>query len=314
MIAIILIGFVLVYGVSVKMAAKQSFDGGTSQHSIQIDGLTRTYLVHIPHKYFLGKRVAVVIMLHGAGGNAENGLEQGKWIEKSEQEGFIAVGLNGTLKDPSQRPNLLTNPRVWNAGDLIVSDSRGNVDDVGFVNAVIDKLLQTGMVDQKRIYVTGFSNGAGMTFRVGVELSNRIAAIAPVSNTLLITTASLKQPVSLILIWGTADPINPINGGIVTRFGQLSVRHSAEYSWKTWGGFLNCSGNSKIIYEQRGVVGKTLSPCQTGAEALFYSVEGMGHNWPGGRNNLPEKIVGRTSNAIDATDLIWEFFAKHNKV
>ncbi|MGA7954207.1 MAG: hypothetical protein WCA07_11885, partial [Gloeobacterales cyanobacterium] len=155
------IGFVLLYGVSAKMSAKQSFDGRTSQHSIQVGGLTRTYLVHVPRKYMHGMRVAAVLMLHGAGGNAKNGLEQGKWIEKSEQEGFIAVGLDGTLKDPSKRPNLLTNPRGWNDGGLGVSDSRRNVDDVGFVNAVIDNLLQTGMVDQKRIYVTGFSKDAG---------------------------------------------------------------------------------------------------------------------------------------------------------
>ena len=169
------------------------------------------------------------------------------------------------------------------------------------------------MVDRKRFFVTGFSNGAGMAFRVGVELSHRIAAIAPVSNVLLVNATSLKQPVSLILSWGTADPINPINGGTVTRFGQQQVRPSAENSWKTWGKLLNCPPTPKVIYEQHGVEGKALRPCQARSEALFYSVEGMGHNWPGGRNSLPEKIVGRKSNAIDATDLIWAFFVKHSK-
>lgn len=312
LIGIFLIGFILLYGVS----AQQSLEGGTSQYSIQVGGLKRTYLVHVPRKYAHGVKVAAVMMLHGAGGNAENGLEQGKWIEKSEQEGFIAIGMDGTLKDPSKHPNLLTNPRGWNSGGLGASgsDSRRKVDDVGFVNAVIDKLLQTGMVDQKRIYVTGFSNGAAMTFRVGVELSNRVAAIAPVSNALLVNAASLKQPVSLMLIWGTADPINPINGGTVRRFGQRLVRPSAENSWKTWGKLLSCPPTPQIIYEQQGVEGKALSPCQSGTEALFYSVKGMGHNWPSGRGDLPEIIVGRKSNAIDATDLIWAFFAKHNKV
>ncbi len=315
-IAIFLVGFLLLYGVSAKMSTKQSFERGTSQYSIQVGGLKRTYLIHIPRKYAHGMKVAAVMMLHGAGGNAENALEQGKWIEKSEQEGFIAIGLDGTLKDPSKRPNLLTNPRGWNSGGLGVSDldSRRNVDDVDFVNAVIDKFLQTGMVDRKRIYVTGFSNGAGMTFRVGVELSNRVAAIAPVSNSLLVNAASLKQPVSLILTWGTDDPLNPINGGTVTRFGKQLVRPSAENSWKTWGKLLNCPPTPKVIYDRQGVEGKALSPCQAGSEALFYTVEGMGHNWPGGRNTLPDKIVGRKSNAIDATDLIWAFFAKHNKV
>jgi polyhydroxybutyrate depolymerase len=116
------------------------------------------------------------------------------------------------------------------------------------------------------------------------------------------------------MIWGTNDPLNPINGGIVTRFGQKQGRPSAEASWKTWSQLLNCPVSPQTIYNQRGVKGRAFAPCQSGSEAQFYTVEGMGHNWPGGRYLLPEYLVVAKSNAIDATDLIGAFFAKHPKV
>ncbi len=311
------LGWLLFDGVAAKLsanlAAKPAVQLKTVQHSLPIGGQTRTYRVHVPSKYQPGTKVAAVLVLHGLGGNAEKALAQGKWLEKSDQAGFIAVGLDGTLKDPANRSNLLTNPRRWNAGELGGAARGSQADDIGFVNAVIDQLVQTGRVDPQRIYVTGFSNGAAMAFRVGVELSHRVAAIAPVANAMLINPTALKQPVSLLLIWGTADPVNPFNGGTVKRSGQQRVRPSADSAWKTWGKLLNCPPTPQIIYQQRGVTGTALRPCKAGSEALFYSVEGMGHTWPGGSRYLPEQVVGRSSTAIDATDLIWTFFVQHPK-
>jgi polyhydroxybutyrate depolymerase len=315
-IIVSLIGLVILTKVFAQKPLRQSEDESTSNHSISFGGLQRTYVLHVPQKYVPKTKVAVVIVLHGSGGSARNMLQQGKWVEKSDKEGFIVVGLDGTLKNPARRPNLPMNPRGWNDGGLGLSkpDHRRDVDDVGFINAAIDQLLATKMADPRRIYVTGFSNGAGMTFRVGAELSERIAAIAPVSNGLLVSPSSLKFPVSLILIWGTADPINPIKGGTVKRFGENLSRPSAENSWKKWGSLLNCPPTPKTIFKQKLVEGKALAPCIAGSEAIFYRVDGMGHNWPSGGAPLPAIIVGKQSNAIDATDLIWSFFAKHKRV
>jgi polyhydroxybutyrate depolymerase len=249
-------------------------------------------------------------MLHGFGGNSQNGLAQGKWIDKSEREGFLAVGLDGTLKHPAQRESLSNNPRSWNSGGL-TGRGYSNVNDVGFVNAAIDRVQADFLVDADRIYVTGFSNGAAMAFRVGVELSDLIAAIAPVSNSFLANGDRLKRPVSLLMIWGTADPLSPFEGGKVRRAGQLTFRPSAEDSWKRWGQLLHCSLVSQTFYDRNGVKGQKFTSCWMGADAVLYTVDGMGHNWPGGRSFLPERIVGKKSNAIDATDLIWEFFVRH---
>jgi polyhydroxybutyrate depolymerase len=312
-IAIALSFLSLTDAIAVSPQQRKPLQHGTLQHTMRFDGIERTYLVHVPLKYDGKTRVPVVIMLHGFGGNSKNGLEQGKWVEKSEQEGFLAIGLDGTLKHPTQRESFLNNPRSWNSGGL-TNNSENMADDVGFINAAIDQVGADFSVDTNRIYVTGFSNGAAMTFRVGVELSDRIAAIAPVANSLLTNSDRLKYPVALLMIWGTADPLNPIDGGQVRRAGKISFRPSAIDSWKKWGQLLHCSltpQTIQTIYDRNGVKGQKFISCEANSEAAFYTIDGMGHNWPGGRNVLPERIVGKKSNAIDATDLIWEFFKQH---
>jgi polyhydroxybutyrate depolymerase len=279
-------------------------------YTIHFDGMARTYRVHVPLKYTGKTKVPIVMMLHGLGGNSKNGLEQGKWIEKSEQEGFLAVGLDGTLKYPGRREGLLSNPRSWNSGGL-TGGGGSTANDVGYVNAVIDRMEAEFAVDPNRIYLTGFSNGAAMAFRVGAALSHRIAAIAPVANALLVKVDRLQRPVSLLLIWGTADPINPIEGGKIQRSGQTTLRPSAHDSWLTWGKLLGCQLQPQTIYNQNGVVGRSFPHCNANSEAIFYTVEGMGHHWPGGRAFLPASVIGKPSQAIDATDLIWQFFQTH---
>ncbi|OLP17208.1 hypothetical protein BST81_17835 [Leptolyngbya sp. 'hensonii'] len=308
-----MIGAIVLPGFVACAEAKPVLRSGTTNGILSVGNLKRTYRIHLPPRYDDKTRLPLVIVLHGFGGNGRNGLEQGKWIEKSEREGFLVVGPEGVLKQPGQRESFLRNPRSWNSGPKETPAAVRQVDDVGFMRALIDHLLATGWVDENRIYVTGFSNGAAMTFRVGLELSDRIAAIAPVSNTLLVQPQPLQRPVSLLLLFGTADPINPMTGGQVTRSGQTITRPAAIDSWKTWAQLLQCPAEPQIIYDRDGVKGRAFRPCTADAEALFYTVEGMGHVWPGGRNYLPERTIGKSSNAIDATDLIWEFFRRHPK-
>jgi polyhydroxybutyrate depolymerase len=306
----LLVSFVLVGG-CLAQTPNPPLGRGSSEGSISLGELQRTYRLHVPVGYSGKTKVPAVIVLHGYSGNAKLALAQGQWIEKSEQENFIAVALDGMPRTPSRFSSLMLNPKGWNSGEPLEPFGRGPINDVSFVNAIIDRLLATGMVDEDRIYVTGFSNGAAMTFRVGAELSDRIAAIAPVSDGLYVTPNTLKRPVPLLLLWGTADPINPSSGGTVRRFGKTVTVTSAEKSWKTWGSLLGCSNTPQTIYAQDGVQGFSLKDCPAHSEALFYSVENMGHHWPGGKNFVPKSIVGQDSNAINATDLIWKFFTNH---
>jgi len=307
--------FACIFGAGITYAQRGNpLRPGMIERTLTVDGIERHYRVNIPVGVNLREKLPVVLFFHGFGGTSLNGLEQGKWIEKSEQEKFFAVGLDGVLKDPEKPESFLKNQQSWNSGIDYTPSAKQNVDDVKYTNAVIDDLiaLADGKVDEKRIFASGFSNGAGMTFRVGVELADRIAAIAPVSNMLLVSADKLSYPVSLLLIFGTADPIVPITGA-KGAFGKgVTARPSAEESWQTWAKLLNCTDSApSTIYDKDGVKGMAYTACDGGAEPEFYTVKGMGHAWPGGRGFLPATLVGPSSNAINATDIIWTFFMKH---
>jgi polyhydroxybutyrate depolymerase len=291
--------------------AQGSLKPGLGNYSIAVGKTERTFIGYVPRPFDATQKYPVVIMLHGYGGNGKNALEQGKWVEKAEKEKFIVLGLDGTRENNNKRDNILTNPQSWNSGSGDTAAELKDIDDVGFVRGVIDWIVKLGNADPDRIYVAGFSNGAGMTFRVGAELSDLVAAIAPVSNGLFVDVEKLDRPTSLLMIWGTADPLNPYNGGTVNRFGIKSTRASAEDSFKVWADLLNCPDKPQTLLDRNEVKARVYRPCDKGSEAVFYTIEGMGHHWPSGRSFLPQAIVGKPSEAIDATDVIWAFFVKH---
>jgi polyhydroxybutyrate depolymerase len=108
-------------------------------------------------------------------------MEMTEMSDKSEEAGFLAVFPNAIRPFPSKLVNFRPNPQVWNDGSGRGYSGKRDVDDVGFIDTMIDDLSIWFSVDPQRIYVTGFSNGASMSFRLGVELSESIAGIAPVA-------------------------------------------------------------------------------------------------------------------------------------
>ena len=222
------------------------------------------------------------------------------------------MGPDGSLQYPRRRPSLVGNPRSWNSGPETGSwAAEAGIDDVGFILELIDRWVEGGRADPQRVYVTGFSNGSAMAFRVGAELSQQVAAIAPVANGLLAPAPRLQRPVSLIMIWGEDDPLNPIEGGEVKRFGVTVTRPSGEDSWRRWGELLNCTEEG-LEAPARAVTLLTQRGCAGGAEALFYRIAGLGHQWPGGKTYVGV-VSGPGSDAIDATQVIWSFFEKHSR-
>jgi polyhydroxybutyrate depolymerase len=297
------------------IASNQLFqEPGTCAYAMQVDGLTRTIRVHIPRSWDGTRQLPVVLMLHGYGGNAWSGLAQGRWIPKAEQAVFLAVGLEGTLKYPDHREHFPNNPRSWSSGTGATPAEQNGVDDLRFIRRVIEQLLATRQVDAHRIYVTGFSNGAAMAFRVGAELSEYVAAIAPVANALLVQVEQLTRPVSLLMIWGTDDPINSMQGGLVTYHERTIIRPSAIASLQQWGQLLKCAPDLTSTVPQPGIERFILHSENSNAEAVLYTINGMGHYWPGGVNFLSEQIAGHRSHRLNATDLIWDFFCNHPMV
>ena len=156
-----------------------------------------------------------------------------------------------------------------------------------------------------------------MSFRVGAELPDRIAAIAPVAGALWFDPPMFRQPVSMCYITGTADPLNLIEGGVPKLATGASDRVRAKPkppvrdSILKWAKALGCPAAPASTSDANGVRTETYSPGLGAAEVVYFAVDGLGHTWAGGRSLLPQSMVGKTSDKLKATDVIWEFFQKH---
>lgn len=283
---------------------------GRATLSVQMSFGERSYEAYIPTSAPT-RRAPLVIALHGLGGDGANIIAQGRWDTAADRHGFIVLGPDGTTQRSDSKPRFRDNPRSWNAGPLTGSPAaeRG-IDDIGFIRRLIDEWVSAGRVDPDRVYVTGFSNGAGMAFRAGAEISDKIAAIAPVSNALLVSVDQLSRPVSLVMFWGEADPLNPFEGGKVKRTGGSVERPGARASLDRWKTLLACSDRAEAQPLGRTVSRVAYRDCAGGSEAELYAIRGMGHQWPSGQVAL-RLISGPGSNAVDATETIWSFFERH---
>ena len=123
----------------------------------------------------------VVVLLHGAGGTASLAMGNTGWADLADREGLLLVYPEGTRRDPAAPPRFLQNPQAWNDGSGRGHTARTGVDDVGFLRALIEQVVESKGVDPDRLYLAGFSNGASMAFRAGAELAGVIAAIGPVA-------------------------------------------------------------------------------------------------------------------------------------
>jgi len=282
---------------------------GDSNQTLQVGEVQRTYLLHVPASYDGTKSVPLVLAFHGALGTGLGMSRLTAFSALSDRKGFVVAypdGLN----------------RQWNDGRPTRLLSLRNADDVQFVSTLVEHLSQTLHIDPKQVYATGISNGAMLSHRLACELSDKIAAIGPVAGTIpqhLAGTCAPQIPVSVIMFHGTEDPLVPFNGGAILS-DPLSRVLSASDTALHWAKLNGCPIWPQIAtepganpadgtYIQRGVYG----PCPNGSEVVLYTIEGGGHTWPGGVQYLPERIIGKTSRNINATEVIWDFFEQHPK-
>ena len=285
--------------------------------TLRVGELQRHYTVHLPPSYDGRTPVPVVVMLHGAGGAGKAAATETGWGAKADEAGFLVVFPDAMPRDPTQAGSFARNPQLWNDGSERFHSGQKAPDDVGFLDAMLDDLLARFSVDTGRVFVTGFSNGASMSFRIGTESSKRVAAIAPVAGASWLEPLELERPVPMIYITGTADPLNPIEGGVPRlAFGAGAQVHAkskppVRESILKWANALGCPVTARATSEANGVRTESYGPGRGGAEVVYVTVEGLGHTWAGGKSLLPEFMVGKRSDKIQATDVIWEFFLNH---
>ncbi|GAB4146817.1 MAG: hypothetical protein Fur0037_14910 [Planctomycetota bacterium] len=286
---------------------------GTHPVAIAVEGLERRYLVHVPHAYTPARPWPVVIMFHGGGGTASQAIRETRWARKADEEGFLAVFPEGTAPDASRPSRFRDNPQTWNDGSQrsSVGAVARNVPDVRFVSRMIEDLKRRFRVDQDRVYVTGFSNGASMAFRVARELSPLIAAAAPVAGSDW-TDKQPERPVPLLYMTGTSDPLNPIAGGEIRIgrkvFGEKPATREMIDRWVRMAGFTD---EAKAVHAGNGVIRTSYARGGAPPDIVLYVLQGHGHHWPNGSSSLPESLAGPNLARIDATDIIWEFFKAH---
>lgn len=284
---------------------------GKNNSLIEMDfaGLRRSSLLSVPAG--APGPFPLVIMLHGAGDTAAGAIKQTGWVEKAGREGFIAVFPEASRPDQESAPGFGRNPQIWNDGSGWTHAGKRDIDDIGFLRALIQKLCRERDVDGKKIFVAGFSNGASMAFRAGTELSDIVAAAAAVAGHFWLNNPRLEYPVPLIYIAGTEDPLNPFNGGEIKVPWALISKPPVEEALMKWVRLLEAPESGKVFLDSDGVKAAAYGPGRNGSEMLFYTVKGMGHVWPGGISLMSEKVAGKMSDRINATDLIWDFFENH---
>jgi polyhydroxybutyrate depolymerase len=249
---------------------------------VTVDGVERSYLLHIPPGVDNLHAVPLVFAFHGAGEQPTTMQLSSSFDEVADKGHFVLVypeGLGNT----------------WNAGGKCCGYALiNNVDDEAFVREMLSDLGTVVRIDTKRIYATGFSNGALLTYRLACDMSDVFAAIAPVAGTLAYSPCEPEQPVSVLHVQGMADRTVPYEGG-----GQLGFP-PLEQVIATWVDINDCPSSPTVDNPIEKIKRSAYTPCKAGTAIEVYAVESGGHGWV-------SKYV------YPLSETIWDFFAAHPK-
>lgn len=275
--------------------ARESRATDTQSGSISVDGRTRTYLLHVPARHDATGRIPLVLVLHGATQSPESAERMSGMSGLADREDFVVAYPSGTGR--------LSRVPTWNSGNCCGYALTNQVDDVGFIRALIDKIESEYPIDPKRVYVTGISNGAMMSFRLACELSDKIAAVAPVEGAQNLDCRP-AHPVSVIIFHGTSDRLVPFDGGstpyqVGGRRTDTPVADTVAFWVKEDG----CASAPR--HEESSEVHTTIyAGCKDGTGVALYAIQGGRHMWPG---------LAISGNNVPASDLMWSFFTQHPK-
>jgi len=273
---------------------------GQSQRTLTVDGTERTVLLYRPTG--TTRPAPLVVMLHGGYGNAAQAESTYGWDQQADTAKFLVAYPDGLY-------------RSWNAGTCCGPPAALGVDDVAFVSNVVRSLEAEGAVDPGRVYVTGMSNGAMLAYRLACS-TNLFAAVAPVAGTILVDCRK-ATPTSLLHIHGAADKNVPYGGGpgsAVTLNGQARVDGpSVPDDNATWRAIDDCG---LPVIDTAGEVSTSTATCPDRRTVELITIAGAGHQWPGATPNpVAQRLLGTDppSTALDATQVIWDFFEAHVK-
>jgi len=261
------------------------FPNGTSVHTMAFGGLNRTYRVYKP----AGLPAApLVVMLHGVSGDGEQAENSYGWDPLADSAKFVVAYPDGV-------------GRAWNGHGCCGRPARENIDDVGFITAMVGQISAALAIDKSRVYATGMSNGGIMTYALACN-SGIFAAIGPDSATQLDACAA-PHPTSVIHIHGTADRLVPYNGGQGASFVNGPSIADVNAFWR------NVDQCGPTDLATNAPVTTSTAACADNRSVVLITIEGGRHQWTGGTTALERGDP--TSHALNATQTIWQFFAAH---
>jgi polyhydroxybutyrate depolymerase len=268
------------------------------EKTITVDGLSRTYLVNLPPNYNSSKDFSVVLALHGGGGSGSQCESDYDLTTKANSENFVIVYPDGAQSDG------LLKLRTWNAGTCCDYAVEKNIDDVHFISVMIDELLKDYKINPKKVFVTGMSNGAMLSYRLACEIPNKITAIAAVSGPLSMKQpCSSTKPIPVLHIHSVLDQKVPVNGGT----GIAGNTFPAVISGlTTWSKINECKTLAKVTKDDAGYKLTEWLDCKNNVRITYYLTKDGGHSWPG---SVKSRILAdEPSTVIKANDVIFDFF------
>lgn len=280
---------------------------GSATVSLTVDGHARTAIVHVPAGY-RGSRVPLVLNMHGSGSTAAQQEQFTGMDTASDADGFIVAYPQAVIPEPAGPTGVGFD---WNVPGVPLNGGvpvpPGSADDVSFLTQLVGDLGQRYCVDRSRVFATGFSGGSRMASQLACDSSTTFAAVAPVSGLRRPSPCPTARPVPVMSFHGTADPLDPYNGN-----GQAYWTYSVPQAAGYWAAQDRCFGRP-ITRQEDGYTLTEYFGCAGRSTVELYSVTGEGHEWPGGPPLPPAltTILGPQSNAVDANETMWSFFAAH---
>jgi polyhydroxybutyrate depolymerase len=266
--------------------------------TLTFGGIERAYRLYRPAALQRDAAVPLVLVLHGGFGNGAGAEASLHWDQSADAHGFIVLYPDGVS-------------RAWNAGACCGQPMQRQIDDTGFLTALVEQTIRDENVDLHRIYATGISNGAMMSYRLACESPLALAAIGPVAGTLS-KPCEHPKPTSVLAIHGLDDRNVPFKGGVGIGVDKSS-RPPVPDVIAQWRAVDRCGAVSQ---RDAGTVHDETSSCADGRAVELITIAGAGHQWPGSEPPPPiaVRLLGleQPSHALDATARLWEFFAAHH--
>lgn len=275
----------------------------TKKYNFNFNGTNREYLLHLPTFYNSSEIYPLIVALHGYGDSPRLIEQYSNLSRKADKEKFIVVYPYGAIND-------LNKKRSWNAGSCCGEALNKNLDDVLFINNLVEEIEKKYKINSKKIYLTGFSNGGLLVHKIASEKPDKFAAVAVIAGSIggksrekdpYYTIPIPKKPIPILIMHGKKD------GSVIYEGGPNKLGNASFTSFNDSASFWikNNKAYKKEVIENKIIIHESFIKTTNGARVELYSVKQSSHVWFGGIMEFKNNLMGKS---ISATDTIWAFF------